>query len=238
MTARSLIGISTELAVGSWHSWSRPAAILSMTYVEAVERAGAVPMLLPPVAPGYAAAAMGSLDALVIAGGSDVDPARYSAARHPRTESPAIARDAWELALIEATLERRLPLVGICRGMQLLNVALGGTLVQHLPEVVGHEAHAPLAGVFGEHSVRLTPGSRLASIWGAEIVLPTYHHQAVGELGTGVSAVGWASDETVEAIEVEDYDCVVGVQGHPEEAGDEALFDHLVRRCSLLVAAA
>jgi len=209
---RPLIGVSTYLETGTrWGVWELEAALLPAGYPRLVQRAGGLAALLPPDAPERAGAAVARLDGLVIAGGPDVDPARYGAERDPRTGPPAHARDAWELALIEAALAARLPLLGVCRGMQLLNVALGGTLVQHL------DGHAEVVGVFGRHSVKPVPGTRYAAIVPEETSVPTYHHQAVDRLGTGLLPSAHAADGTIEAVELLDTDAwALGVQWHPE----------------------
>ncbi len=154
MVARPLIGVSTYLETGArWGVWELEAALLPAGYPRLVQRAGGLAAMLPPDAPEHAAAAVARLDGLVVSGGPDVEPVRYGAEPGPRTGPPARERDAWELALIEAALQARVPLLGICRGMQLLNVALGGTLVQHI------DGHAEVVGVFGGHPVKPVPGT-------------------------------------------------------------------------------
>ncbi|MFC9282486.1 gamma-glutamyl-gamma-aminobutyrate hydrolase family protein [Streptomyces collinus] len=216
MSGRPLIGVSTYLETGArWGVWELEAALLPAAYPRLVQRAGALAVMLPPDAPEHAAAAVARLDGLVIAGGPDVDPGRYGAERSPRTGPPAHARDAWELALIDAALAARVPLLGICRGMQLLNVALGGTLVQHL------DGHAELVGVFGGHPVKPVPGTLYAGIVPEELMVPTYHHQAVERLGERLVPSAHAADGTVEAVElpaVEGWG--LGVQWHPEMGED------------------
>ncbi|MGP2436488.1 gamma-glutamyl-gamma-aminobutyrate hydrolase family protein [Streptomyces sp. JW3] len=224
MADRPLIGVSTYLeAEVRWGVWELPAALLPAGYPALVRRAGGLAALLPPDAPEHAAAVVARLDGLVIAGGPDVDPARYGAERDPRTGPPAEARDAWELALIEAALAARLPLLGVCRGMQLLNVALGGTLVQHLA------GHAEVVGVFGGHPVEPVPGTRYAGIVPETAPVPTYHHQAVDRLGTGLVASAHAADGTVEAVELPAaVGWVLGVQWHPEMGEDVRVMRALV----------
>ncbi|EFE70519.1 conserved hypothetical protein, partial [Streptomyces viridosporus ATCC 14672] len=181
MATGPLIGISTYAESDvRWGVWRLDAVLLPAGYPRLVRRAGGLAALLPPDAPEHAAAAVARLDGLVIAGGPDVEPARYGAEPDPRTGPPARARDAWELALIEAALERGLPLLGICRGMQLLNVALGGTLVQHV------DGHAEVPGVFGRHPVKPVPGTRYAGLVPEEASVPAFHHQAVDRLGGGL----------------------------------------------------
>ncbi|MEU9391339.1 gamma-glutamyl-gamma-aminobutyrate hydrolase family protein [Streptomyces sp. NPDC048324] len=228
MAGRPLIGVSTYLEAGArWGVWELEAALLPAGYPRLVQRAGGLTAMLPPDAPEHAAATVARLDGLVIAGGPDVDPERYGAERDPRTGPPAPARDTWELALIEAALAARLPLLGICRGMQLLNVALGGTLVQHL------DGHAVEVGVFGRHPVKPVPGTRYAEIAPEETSVPTYHHQALDRLGTGLMPSAYAADGTVEAVEVPTADrWVLGVQWHPEMGDDLRVMQALVRAAS------
>ncbi|MFF3913610.1 gamma-glutamyl-gamma-aminobutyrate hydrolase family protein [Streptomyces sp. NPDC001852] len=228
MTVRPLIGISTYLESGArWGVWELDAVLLPAGYPRLVQRAGGLAAMLPPDTPERAAETVARLDGLVIAGGPDVDPARYGAEREPRTGPPALARDAWELALIEAALDAGMPVLGICRGMQLLNVALGGTLVQHL------EGHAEVVGVFGGHPVKPVPGSLYAGIVPEETTVPTYHHQAVDRLGTGLVPSAYAADGTVEAVELPaDRGWVLGVQWHPEMGEDLRVMRALVTAAS------
>ncbi|MGX4693213.1 gamma-glutamyl-gamma-aminobutyrate hydrolase family protein [Streptomyces sp. JNUCC 63] len=223
MAGRPLIGISTYLEPGArWGVWELESALLPVGYPRLVQRAGGLAAMLPPDEPERAAAAVARLDGLVIAGGPDVEPVRYGAEPDPRTGPPCRARDAWELALIEAALAARLPLLGICRGMQLLNVALGGTLVQHL------DGHAEVVGVFGEHAVKPVPGTRYAAAVPEEATVPAYHHQAVDRLGEGLVASAHAADGTVEAVELPEG-WVLGVQWHPEMGEDVRVMRELVR---------
>ncbi|MFF7750320.1 gamma-glutamyl-gamma-aminobutyrate hydrolase family protein [Streptomyces sp. NPDC007971] len=228
MTVRPLIGVSTYLEAGArWGVWELDAVLLPSGYPHLVQRAGGLAFLLPPDAPGRAAAAVRRLDGLVIAGGPDVDPSRYGAERSPRTGPPAPERDAWELALIEAALAAHVPLLGICRGMQLLNVALGGTLVQHL------DGHTEAVGVFGRHRVKPEPGTLYGGIVPEETSVPTYHHQAVDRLGAGLLPSAHAEDGTVEAIEVPPgRGWALGVQWHPEMGEDLRVMRALVDAAS------
>ncbi|MET8825294.1 gamma-glutamyl-gamma-aminobutyrate hydrolase family protein [Streptomyces sp. NPDC004610] len=225
MSGRPLIGVSTYLEPGvRWGVWEVEAALLHAGYPRLVQRAGGLAVMLPPDAPEHAAAAVARLDGVVIAGGPDVDPARYGAVRDPRTGPPAPERDAWELALIDAALAAGVPLLGICRGMQLLNIALGGTLVQHL------DGHVEAVGVFGTHPVTPVPGTRYASLVPERTEVPTHHHQAVARLGTGLIASAHAEDGTVEAVEPpgEGGGWVLGVQWHPEMDADVRVMGALV----------
>ncbi|MFK4102264.1 gamma-glutamyl-gamma-aminobutyrate hydrolase family protein [Streptomyces sp. NPDC019531] len=223
MTVRPLIGVSTYLEAGArWGVWELEAALLPAGYPRLVQRAGGLAAMLPPDAPEHAEAAVARLDGLVIAGGPDVEPVRYAAAPDPRTGPPARARDTWELALIQAALTAGLPLLGICRGMQLLNIALGGTLVQHI------DGHAEVPGVFGHHTVKPVPGTLYGDIAPEETTVPTYHHQAVDHLGTGLRPSAHAPDGTVEAVELPGAHWVLGVQWHPEMGEDLRVMRALV----------
>jgi putative glutamine amidotransferase len=219
--ARPIIGISTYLEPAArWGVWELPAALVPTGYPRHVQRAGGIAALLPPDDPVHAADTVARLDGLVIIGGQDVEPVRYGAEPDPRTGAPARERDAWELALMAAALAAEVPLLGICRGMQLLNVALGGTLIQHLPDDVGHGDHRRHLGSFdgADHDVRLAPGSLAAQVCG-ELTHATksHHHQGVDQLGEGLVASGWSVlDDLVEAIEAPDAYWVLGVQWHPE----------------------
>jgi putative glutamine amidotransferase len=223
-----VIGISAYHEQARWRQWDLPAVLLPRRYVDQVTAVGAVPVLLPPV-PGVQAC-IPRLDGLLISGGPDVDPVHYGQEPGPYTTADP-ARDEAELALVAEALARRLPLLGICRGMQVMNVVAGGTLIQHLPDAVGHDGHRPIPGAFGTHQVRLRAGSRLAALAGPEeggegpVAVPTHHHQGIGRLGEGLAAVGWAEDGTVEAVEISEdrHPFAVGVQWHPEASDDPRL---------------
>ncbi|MFN2452470.1 MAG: gamma-glutamyl-gamma-aminobutyrate hydrolase family protein [Candidatus Dormibacteria bacterium] len=223
------MGVTTYLESAAWGAWSRPAALLPTSYVEAIRQGGGVPILLPPV-PDAADALVRHLDGLVLAGGNDIDPASYGARPHPATRNTRPERDAAELALVRAALARTLPVLGICRGMQLLNVARGGDLIQHLPDLVGDERHQPRPGHFAEHPVVPEPGSHLAAVLGAGTEVASCHHQGIGRLGDGLVVGGRAPDGVIEAIEMPGRAFVLGVQWHPEEHAhrDARLFTALV----------
>ena len=198
------------------------------SYVRAVASAGGCGALLPP-SPLGPLAVLAALDGLVVTGGPDVDPRAYGAPAHPETDEPREERDAWELTLCRGAIDLGLPLLAICRGLQVLNVALGGTLHQHLPDVLGNEAHRVAVGQMAPNQVALGAGSTIGSVLGTETEGLCHHHQAVDRLGAGVEVVGFAADGTVEAVEVPGQDFAVGVQWHPEDnPADDRLFVALV----------
>jgi putative glutamine amidotransferase len=225
---RPLIGVTTYFEAARWGVWVREAALIPASYLRAVERAGGVPVLIPPIATSGAEAVIRGLDGIIFAGGSDVDPSLYGAERHDQTGEPQPVRDRSELALVRAVIEADLPFLAICRGMQVLNVARGGILIQHLPEVVGHNGHAPSSGKIGKHPVQISVTSAVGKILGEKTVVPAYHHQAVKRLGKGLVAVAWTDDQVVEAVELQGHRFGVGVQWHPEEGDDMRLFEALV----------
>jgi putative glutamine amidotransferase len=227
-----LIGISAYALQARWGNWDLPAVLLPRRYSDMVSAAGAVPVLLPPTT--HVADAVPRLDGLLLSGGGDIDPQRYGAAKHPRCGPPSPERDQAELDLCQAALATGLPVLGICRGLQVLNVALGGTLHQHLPDAVGHDGHSPELAGYGTHKVSVAPGTRLASILGtSEMAVPTHHHQAVDSLGTGLVATAWTDDGVIEAAEVaQGRSFVVAVQWHPEVDDDLSLFTALVAAAS------
>jgi putative glutamine amidotransferase len=222
-----VIGITTYAQEASWGVWNLPAALIPLDYVDAVERAGGRPVLVPPSEDGVEET-LEALDAIVFSGGSDVDPTSYGAQPHPETDAPQARRDAGEMALLAAALDRDMPTLAICRGFQLLNVARGGDLVQHLPEAVGHEDHRQVPGTFSEHPVEVKDGSRLASIVGTTPAVSSHHHQSVGRVGQGLVETAWAGDGTVEGVEDPSRRFALGVQWHPEVGRDDALFSNLV----------
>lgn len=221
---RPVIGLSTYVEPARWGRSDEPAALLPHSYVTAVIRVDAYPVLLPP-GPKDPDRVLEVVDGLVITGGPDLDPDRYAAARHPKTGPPRAERDAWELALTEGALAVGLPLLAICRGLQVLNVARGGTLHQHLPDVVGHEGHRPAVGQMGTTTVSLHPGSTFSEILGPTTSVLCHHHQAIDRLGAGLRPVGYASDGTIEAVECTAHPFGLGIQWHPEDnPRDDRLF--------------
>jgi putative glutamine amidotransferase len=231
MSGQPVIGITAYSQQARWGSWDLPAVFLPRRYTDMVAAAGGLPVLLPPLPGG--AGIIGRLDGLVLSGGGDIDPAIYGAAPDPATDPANQDRDRSELELCSAALASGLPVLGICRGLQVVNVALGGTLHQHLPDLVGHDRHSPGAGRHGSHKVSIAPGSRLAGLLGrSEAVVPTHHHQAVDRLGEGLAAVAWADDCVIEAAEPAETSrptsLVAAVQWHPEAGDDPALFTALI----------
>jgi gamma-glutamyl-gamma-aminobutyrate hydrolase PuuD len=224
---RPVVGITAYAQEARWGVWHVPAALVPLAYVQAVESAGGRAVLVPPSEEGIDET-LDALDAVIFSGGADVDPELYGAEPHPETDVPHSHRDAGELALLHAALERDMPTLAICRGFQLLNVARGGDLIQHLPEEVGHDVHKQVPGEFTHHPVEVKPGTRLATIVGEEPRVTSHHHQAVGRLGDGLVECAWADDGTLEALEDPTRRFVVGVQWHPEAGGDRALFEALV----------
>ena len=223
--AKPLIGITTYVEPASWGHWDKTeAALVPYDYVRAVERAGGRAVLVPPDENGIDEV-LDTLDGLVFSGGNDLEPEEYGAEAHPETTGTNPERDRGELALLEAALARDLPVLAICRGFEVLNVARGGDIVQHLPELVGHEAHRETPGEFSEHTVRVDPTSRIGEVAGA---VKSHHHQALGRIGDGLREVAWAEDGTVEGLEDPHKAFVVGVLWHPEAGEDQRLFERLV----------
>ena len=226
-----LIGLSTYREQARWGVWDQPADLLPTLYADAVQAAGGVPVLLPPQDPTSASAAVAALDGLVITGGADVDPGRYGADPHPQTISWRTDRDAWEIALLAAADERELPVLGICRGMQVIAVQRGGTLEQHLPDEVGHETHSPGGDQFGNVDVSVREGTRLRALVGEHGNVGCHHHQAVRD-HPGFVPAAYADDGTMEAMEAPGDRFLVAVQWHPETRADAGLFAGLVAAAS------
>jgi gamma-glutamyl-gamma-aminobutyrate hydrolase PuuD len=226
---RPLIGITAyaeeEVAFGVWRV---PAALIPLAYVRGVERAGGRPLLVPPSEDGIEET-LDALDGLMLTGGPDLDPSLYGADAHPETAGVRSDRDRAELALLTAALERELPVLAICRGSQVLNVALGGDLVQHLPDELGHDRHKHTPGVFADHAVELDPDTQLGRLLGSHAPVKSHHHQGYGRIGEGLRVVARADDGTPEALEHAEKPAV-GVLWHPEEGEDDALFRQLVEQ--------
>ncbi|MDR2323295.1 MAG: gamma-glutamyl-gamma-aminobutyrate hydrolase family protein [Microbacterium sp.] len=226
---RPVVGLTTYRQAADWGTWRQVEAdLLPSDYARSIERAGGVPLLLPPVAaPGAAGEVLARLDGLLIAGGADVNPARYGQEPDPSVVRWYDDRDAWELALLAEADRIRLPLLGICRGMQLMAVAAGGTLVQHLPDVVGHGEHGGGPTSYGSASVRVDAEGRVAGLVAPEITVPVHHHQAVAQ-HPGYLPVAHDADGVLQAMEAEGDRFAVGVQWHPETDEDPGLFDGLI----------
>ncbi len=224
---RPVIGITSYAQEATWGVWTLPAALVPLDYVDAVERAGGRALVIPPSGDGVDEV-LEVLDGVVFSGGADVDPALYGADPHPETDDPQRRRDSGELALLTAALERDLPVLAICRGMQLLNVARGGDLVQHLPERIGTDDHKEIPGRFSRHHVEVKEGTRLGGIVGAPSTVASHHHQGLGRVGEGLVESAWAADGTLEGVEDPEMRFVVGVQWHPEAGADQGLFAALV----------
>jgi putative glutamine amidotransferase len=221
--SRPVIGISANAEPARWAGWQEHATLVPHAYVDRVAAAGGVPVVLPPVA--GTERAVGRLDGLLLSGGGDLDPSLYAARPHPRTARVDPERDAAELALLRAAFEARLPVLGICRGLQVLNVVRSGTLLQHLPETVGHDGHAPAPAEYGRRPVRVTPGSRVAEILGRDTLsVPCHHHQAIERPGAGLTVTARSDDGVIEAVELAEYPFAIAVQWHPEVSEDHSLF--------------
>ncbi len=223
--------MTTYLTRAQMGVWDVRASFLPQVYFKGVTEAGGVAVLLPPqpVNADVAERVLDSLDGLLITGGNDVDPGAYGQQPHPSNDKPAPERDDWEFALLRGALARKLPVLGICRGAQVLNVALGGSLHQHLPDVIGHSGHRAGNAVFTTLPVRTVAGTRLASLVGESVDARCYHHQAIADLGEGLVVSGWDADGVVEALELPGDDFVLAVQWHPEESLDDLrLFSAIV----------
>jgi putative glutamine amidotransferase len=237
MADRPLIGIPTALERAKWSVWDTPAYLLSRLYADAVQRAGGLALMIPPdeTLIEEPDELLDLLDGLILAGGADVDPGAYGATAHPETKGTVPERDRFEIALTRAAIERDVPLLGICRGMQIMNVARGGTLIQHLPDHVGTSEHRRHPGSFdgADNTMRLTPGSLAARAAGEELHSGRcHHHQAIDAIGDGFVITGLASvDEIPEAMELPDRRFALAVQWHPEA-------DETSRLIAALVAAA
>jgi len=234
-----LIGLTTYRQHATWGSWDREAAVLQTSYIDCVAVAGGRPLLLPPgiglgVAGDSAASVADRLDGLVVVGGADVEPSRYGAERRPETEITHPWRDDNEIRLVDAFLEAGKPVLGVCRGAQILNTVFGGTLNQHVPDTLGHTVHQPGPGQFGETKVRAVRGSKVAEAMGGSFSVLCSHHQAIERLGAGLVVTAQSEDgDVIEAVELKEPGAgfVVGVQWHPEQSEDTRLFRALVDAC-------
>jgi putative glutamine amidotransferase len=227
--ATPVIGLTMYREQAAWGVWQQPADLLPTQYADAVRSTGGIPVLLPPVAePGAADEVVSRLDGLVISGGADVDPGRYGADPHERTAGLRPDRDAWESALLTAAEAIGLPVLGVCRGMQVMAVHGGGALDQHTPDLVGHEEHSPGGDVYGTVTVSIEPGSRVAGLVGDGLSVSCHHHQSVRS-HPGFVPSAYAADGTLEAMEAPGDRFCVAVQWHPETADDVGLLAGLVR---------
>ena len=228
--AKPIVGITTYLTPAAWGAWHLDAALVPASYVRSVVRAGGAPLLVPPGA-AYDET-LDSVDGLIFSGGSDLDPELYSQQAHAETAGWVRERDDFELGLMRAALARDVPLLAICRGSQVLNVALGGDLEQHVPDRVHTNVHKETPGVFADHDVAVEPGTKLSAILGERADVKSHHHQGYGELGAGLREAARAPDGTVEALEDATRRFTLGVLWHPEEGEDLALFAALVREAA------
>jgi putative glutamine amidotransferase len=233
-----LIGVTTYLERAQQGVWDVRAAFLPEQYLTGVTDSGGIALLLPPQDPDAADAAIAGMDGLVLSGGADVAPELYGEERHPLTDPARVDRDAWELALFRAAERRRIPVLAICRGLQLVNVARGGTLQQHLPESLGTEKYRIGGGVFAENEVEVAEDTPFADIIReSDVRVHSYHHQGIDRLGDGLVAAAHSDDGLVQAFVDTDGGHVVGVQWHPEEnAEDRRLFADLVSQARAFAA--
>lgn len=220
------IGITTELQHARWGPWDRQAALLPTVYVDTLYRAGGLPLLLPPIA-GSAQDAIRTVDGLILSGGTDLSPEQYNQEPHASIQHTCPQRDDWELRLLRAALDQHVPVLGICRGVQVLTAAFGGTLQQHLPDALGSgNRHQPAPGRFGMHRVDLCAETRIARILGEYTDVRCHHHQALATIPDALRVTGYATDGTVEAVESPHHRFLLGVQWHPEENGDDLRLLH------------
>jgi putative glutamine amidotransferase len=227
---RPIIGITTYVTPAKWGYWDLEASLIPHDYVRAVEEAGGRPLLVPPSGEGIEET-LDSLDGIVFSGGSDLDPAQYGEEAHPETFGIHEERDRAELELMKAALERDMPVLGICRGIQVLNVARGGNLIQHLPEIVGHEGHKhDPPGAFSDHDVEIEPETRLATILGDRHPVKSHHHQGLDAVGEGLRVSAHAEDGSIEGVEDPEHRFALGVLWHPEAGDDRKLFEALVEQ--------
>jgi putative glutamine amidotransferase len=228
---RPLIGITSYAEEVQMGVWTENAAVVPLAYIRAVEHAGGRPLVLPPVEDAVEET-LDAVHGVIFSGGGDLNPELYGADAHEETDEPKPWRDGPEMALIAAALERDMPVLAICRGSQLLNVVRGGDLVQHLPELVGHERHKHEPGAYSDHDVSVEPESRLGAILGEHAPVKSHHHQGMGKIGNGLREVAWAEDGSVEGLEDPGMRFALGVLWHPEEGEDFALFKGLVEEAA------
>lgn len=226
-----LIGLSSYMEQAAMGLWDRQAAVLPRVYSDCVVGAGGAFVALPPQPANEDAVerVLDAVDALIITGGKDVDARLYGQEPHPENDAPRPDRDAWESALVKAAIARDLPFLGICRGLQILNVALGGTLIQHLPDVIGSNRYSYGNAVFADNPVLVEPGTRLASLVGDGLSVKSYHHQALDRVADGLTVSARGDDGVIQAVDIDGMTFGVAVQWHPEESPDDLrLFAALV----------
>jgi putative glutamine amidotransferase len=224
---KPVIGITTYVEPAKWGQWDLPAALIPYAYVRGIESAGGRALLVPP-SDDAIEETLDALDGVLFTGGGDLDPSHYGARAHEKTAGVRAERDSAELSLLQAALERDMPVLAICRGSQVLNVARGGDLDQHLPDSLGHELHKERLGEFSDHEVSVESGTRLGELVGERIPVKSSHHQGFGRIGEGLVTTAQADDGTIEALEDPSRRFAVGVLWHPEEGEDAALFEALV----------
>jgi len=233
-SSRPIIGLTSYLEQAQTGVWDLPASFLPKIYFEAVTDAGGIAVLLPPQPADaeIAASIIQGLDGLILTGGKDVDPARYGQEAHPTTDVPRRDRDSFEDALLRAAIDANLPFLGICRGAQMLNVVLGGTIIQHLPDVIGSARYGAGGGTFLVNDVAVEPESTLSALLGGDssVAVKSYHHQAIDRVADGLVVSGRADDGVIQAVELPTVDFGVAVQWHPEEdaKSDARLFTGVV----------
>ncbi|MDF5757145.1 gamma-glutamyl-gamma-aminobutyrate hydrolase family protein [Spongiactinospora sp. TRM90649] len=223
--SRPLIGVTAYLEAARWGAWVREAVVSPPSYAKAVTRAGGAPVIIPPLRPDVVDDYVRGLSGLVLAGGVEIDPTLYGEQPDDRVEDPQPHRDRFELALARAAVEADVPILAIARGMHVLNIAQGGSLIGWLPEAVGHERHHETQT---PHTIQVSVSSKLGKALGDSVEVAAPHRQAVRRLGSGLIAVAWADDQIVEGVELQGHRFGVGVQWHPERGDDNRLFDALV----------
>jgi putative glutamine amidotransferase len=225
---RPIIGITGELEAARWGNWIREAVVSPVSYTRAVERAGGTPIVLPPIPANSVPGLTAVLDGLLLTGGRDVDPSLYDEEPHADTDTPDHRRDRFELAIARAAIEADLPFLAIGRGLHILNIARGGTLVQHLPDRLGNESHRPDPIKMTTHDVQVSAASKLGRVLGGAAHVPAAHHQAINRIGNGLLTVAWTEDQVIEAVELQGHRFGIGVQWNPEDGDDPRIFEALV----------
>ena len=224
---RPIIGITGELEAARWGNWIREAVVSAVSYTRAVERAGGTPVVLPPVPVHAVPGLIAVLDGLLFTDGRDLDPGLYNEEPHAQAEPSDHRRDRFELSLMRAAIAADLPLLGIGRGMHVLNVVRDGTLTQYLPDRLGNDSHKPDPVKLTTHEIQISAASKIGRALGAEARVPAGHHQAINRIGSGLLTVAWTQDQVVEAVELQGHVFGVGVQWHPDEGDDLRLFEAL-----------